>query len=605
VTGFISGAAHLASTLAVELARAVVAFVKWNIEIRIKAAKAGFDLVRGVVSKAASLAGDLWDAIKGAAGKVGDLADNLARKATSAGRSLVRSLVNKAEDLPGDLWAAIKGGIAKIGQWERDGAKAAASAGAAIVRGLVTKARNLPGDLWGAIHGAVGKLGQLERDLASKAIEAGQAILRGIVNGIKSAPGAIANAITGLIPGPLRKIASKIPGVGGLFKRRGGKAGPGEGGPAVVYGEGEKTEWWISQEGDRRQNVGWAVEALHELTGRRVAFYKRGHRSAKGHHAKPKPKPLKPVLDAPGVKRGAGGAERGIANFDRDLAGLERGYGQLERGYSISTEEFLVEQPDGTTVIDKGAIAKRVGEIDVLVKFLRETIRAKLQAYRVAVKSAIGVYDEAIKRLARATKRAKGKRRASERQGYRQLHDQYMGRRAELSDKYDSLGLDLGDNDLDIQTLDAEKADVQGTKAPPPPPPDKTADPSAPADAPPETIDSPAAPDAAAPAAAAPPSAADIALAAFQEFTTFQAGRGDLFREFGANFMRAGGRLDPLGQAAGLGAFGATGVVGAEGAGAAGGDTNIEIHNHFAGGPQDPHTWSQQQRRQVEVALTP
>lgn len=58
--------------------------------------------------------------------------------------------------------------------------------------------------------------------------------------------------------------------------RRGGKAGPGLGGPSVVYGEGKKTEWWVSQEGNREKNIGYAMEALQALTGKRLAMFRNG-----------------------------------------------------------------------------------------------------------------------------------------------------------------------------------------------------------------------------------------------------------------------------------------------------------------------------------------
>lgn len=58
--------------------------------------------------------------------------------------------------------------------------------------------------------------------------------------------------------------------------RRGGKAGPGQGGPSVVYGEGKKTEWWVSQEGNRKKNIGYAMEALQSLTGRRLSMFRDG-----------------------------------------------------------------------------------------------------------------------------------------------------------------------------------------------------------------------------------------------------------------------------------------------------------------------------------------
>jgi hypothetical protein len=82
--------------------------------------------------------------------------------------------------------------------------------------------------------------------------------------------------------------------------------------------------------------------------------------------------------------------------------------------------------------------------------------------------------------------------------------------------------------------------------------------------------------------------------------------RADLFSSFGGNAvpgLRAGGLVSgALGQAAGLAFLGGAGQLGVAGAAAAGGLT-VNIENNYGAGPGDPHTWSQQQRRQVEVAL--
>jgi hypothetical protein len=205
--------------------------------------------------------------------------------------------------------------------------------------------------------------------------------------------GAIVDAITGLIPGPLRKVAKNIPGIGGLFKRRGGRVGPTAGGPRLfIAGEGAADEWVISQEGNRGENVRWAREALESLTGRRVEL----HRGGKGAKHKPKRKPLKPILTGGQVNSAVTGQERGLANFDRDLSRLERVYGQLDREAGLSQEEFIVEHDDGTTTIDKDAIAKRVTELDTQITFLRNQIGDKLRAYRKAVQAALGVYNTVI-----------------------------------------------------------------------------------------------------------------------------------------------------------------------------------------------------------------
>ncbi|MGH6642881.1 MAG: tape measure protein, partial [Bradyrhizobium sp.] len=61
--------------------------------------------------------------------------------------------------------------------------------------------------------------------------------------------------------------------------REGGtRGGRGEGAatPKVIWDEGKKREWWISQEGDKKKNIGWAVEALQNLTGGRLKMFRDG-----------------------------------------------------------------------------------------------------------------------------------------------------------------------------------------------------------------------------------------------------------------------------------------------------------------------------------------
>jgi hypothetical protein len=109
--------------------------------------------------------------------------------------------------------------------------------------------------------------------------------------------------------------------------------------------------------------------------------------------------------------------------------------------------------------------------------------------------------------------------------------------------------------------------------------------------------------------------ASAAALQSAQDFNTFQQSRAQLFTQFGSNFLPAG--VSPLTNSANLGAgiqfFGAgagsnpgANTFGATSPGMAGGgwldfppwgpmqagDTTINIHQNFAAGPPDPHTYS-------------
>jgi len=86
--------------------------------------------------------------------------------------------------------------------------------------------------------------------------------------------------------------------------RRGGKAGPSMGGADVVYGEGMKDEWWISQEGSKAQNTLWGIEALEAVSGKNVALFKKGGKKVKGKLELEKNIPtLAEIVSAKGVAR--------------------------------------------------------------------------------------------------------------------------------------------------------------------------------------------------------------------------------------------------------------------------------------------------------------
>jgi hypothetical protein len=547
--------------------------------------------------------------ITGAGKEAGTLAVRLAMYASRAVDAVEEALVDGAGKIAGAVTRWVGRGVKALAgavvDWAKGGARLASRVLGAIDKGL----GGVPSAIVRWLRRGVGRIGGLAGDAASAAAGFGKGIVTGIVNAIKSAAGAVREAIVGLIPGPLRKVAAKIPGIGGLFKRRGGRVGPTVGGPRLfIAGEGAADEWVISQEGNRGENVRWAREALESLTGRRVELH-RGGKGAKGkpHH---KRKPLKPILTGGQVGSAVVGQERGLANFDRDLSRLERVYGQLDREAGLSQEDFIVEHDDGTTTLDEDAIGKRVIELDTQITFLRNQIGDKLRAYRKAVQAALAVYKTVIDRLTRAIGRAKGARRANERAGYVAKRDAYVGRRAELADKFDSLGLDLEDNRLDIEELTGEKSDVLGTKLPPPPKEDDTAGTGG-TSSDTDTADtggtsSDTGGGGAAPAPeATPPTPLEIAAAAAEQLRSFTEGRAALFGSSGANFAAAGVNPfgDETGQAAGVRAFGATGA--ADLAGPAGARSpmargGVTIVQHFAAPPPDPHVWAHEARYTVE-----
>lgn len=84
----------------------------------------------------------------------------------------------------------------------------------------------------------------------------------------------VLDRIVGFFDGAIKKIKGVVGGVGNAIGavgdaigfREGGPVGPGAGGPRLfLAGEGNKKEWVISQEGDRKKNQAWTMEAASAL----------------------------------------------------------------------------------------------------------------------------------------------------------------------------------------------------------------------------------------------------------------------------------------------------------------------------------------------------
>jgi hypothetical protein len=495
-------------------------------------------------------------------------------------------------------WDGVKdifsGGVKLVGGILRAGT-APIRAAAAALAGVVVKAIDgLPGALSSIGKRAVSALGRALSGIPGAIIGAfkgGGSFLGGIGQGIADWLNAHTPFGDSIKVGPLHV---RLPAL-----RRGGKAGPGKGGPAVVYGEGAKDEWWISQEGDKRKNIGWAVEALQSLTGKGVAFFRSGGKKGGSRKAAPKIKPVIPTARHDAQKRSVRGTEAGIKDFERDIQRMERKYDQEDRRYGQSEEILVVENDDGTTYIDKDAIGQRAGELNSL-HAMRQKIKDKYEDYKSKVQAAISVYSAAIARLTKAIKAASGSKRQKERSGYLAERQSYSERVGELRDLAKDLDLDIGDQDLDLGDIEVERASVLGTKAPAPPADSSSSvaagDTGGSSDSGP-SVDSGSADTT---AAAAAPSPLDIAAAALADFANFNSARQSLFSNMGDNYMsREGlaallmGTAPATMQAAGLRAFGA---MPAEG-------TTVNITNNFGGGPTSPQTWAQQQQFAVESAL--
>jgi hypothetical protein len=488
-----------------------------------------------------------------------------------------RAAWSKAKEVVRDAARAVVDAV-------RDKVSAARSAASAIGKGIVsgfTVLRSIPGKVRSAIGSAVDAVRGFAGAAGSAGASIGSAIINGIGSGLSAAGGFIANIgrqiadwINASTPfGDSIKIGPVSVTLPALAQ--GGKVGPSlRGAQLFIAGEGGKDEWVISQEGDRRKNIGWAVEALEQLTGRAVGLHKSGKGSAAVKRAKAK---------LPGKWQTK--VTRETTKIDR----MERAYGQQEREADFTDEEFLVSNDDGSITIDQRAVTRRLNELEQLRRS-RKKIYDAVAALLRWIKTSERPIRQAIKALRKAAggqgKSKAGKKKAA---AYRGQAREYEGGLNALLGAVPDLGLDLEDQRLNLAELDNERAaigDLDSQTRPPDVDPNET----------PEGL---------------------AALAAAQ-LAELQQNRREMFASFGGNFISAGASLSDLDATAGFRYFGAgqgdggAGVLasaggttaslfsaaGAEpGAGAGGGAGGsdrapVQIVNNYAAPPPDPHSWS-------------
>jgi hypothetical protein len=522
--------------------------------------------------------GRVWSGLKDiVSGALGGIFGAI-RAATAPIRELFARLFGGIGDLA-------SGGFRAVLRVIRGAASGIKSAALAVARGVVSGfdfIKKVPGNVKKFIEKAIDGVASLPSKAFNAAVKVGKAIIDGIGSGLSRMGSFLSNIGRGIADwinaktafgnridiGP---VSVTLPALA-----QGGRVGPSlRGAQMFIAGEGGKDEWVISQEGDRRKNIGWAMEALKTLTGRDVGLYRKG----KGPRLLGAERRLSKI---------APGWGSGLSRKSSEIERKERIYGQRDREFSISSEEFLTDNPDGSVSLNQAGIDKRVSELNTLIS-LREEIQRLVSDLFSWITSTSALLRKAITKVSGAMSRTK--RGSDARKGYAKRLGGYREALSALSEAAPEVDLDREDERLSLLELNAEKSAILGTTVP-------------------------------SSAGGGDTSPEGVARAAAEQVASFQANRAELFGSFGQNFIGIGGTVTPLTAAAGmrylgggqsdgglgiLGAAGGSGMVSAAGAGRGSaisdGVGGVIITNNYQAPPPDPHTWSQSLAWEIRTAV--
>lgn len=539
--------------------------------------EAAKDLVRGALTATVGVLRAQTAPIREIASRIWDPLSDFFRNAWTRAKDIVRDALRAVVDL-------IRGRISS-----------ARSVASSLARGMLRAfdvIRDIPGRVRDVLSSAVSAARNFVGAMSSAGASMGSALITGIMDGINSASGFISDIGSSIaswinantVMGDSVKVGPFTLNLPALAQ--GGKVGPTAGGMRLfIAGEGNKDEWVISQEGDRQQNIGWAIQALEALTGRSVEMNRTGRGPTRAQRIRARR--TEGVMNR-AIKKVPAGWQNALYSQTNAISRMEREYGQAERLFDFTEEEYLTEHDDGSITLNENQVNRRLSEIDKL-RALRQKIINAVQSLIDWIKKSSKPIRKAIKAMTKAATGAKNAKDATKASRFSSQANTWQTGLNSLLGAIPDLELDNKDNALDLQELDIERASVASmidqVKGPDPVDPDD------------ET---------------GPPTPEQIAQAAAAQLATFNANRSDLFSGFGQNFIGAGGAITDLSAVAGFRYFGGgqsdgdLGVLGAAGAGGLGGlggaaegfstgpggSKEVNIVNNYAAPPPDPHTWS-------------
>jgi len=274
--------------------------------------------------------------------------------------------------------------------------------------------KSLPGKIGGWLSGLSGKITRpfisafrSLRGIITDAFNWIRRAVRNTVDFVNRQASKLENSKVGKVVGALGGAASSAGRFLGLAE--GGRVGPNAGGPQVfIAGEGGKDEWVISQEGDRKKNIGYAIEALTALGAQ---GFKLGGR----------------------VRRSKGQADRLASRREA----MERNYSISQRGYELSG--------DGIDTAEYAALERMRGRINTTRESEAKVIgRALSHANRDAT------------RLRKQIARSRGAKRQKLTEQLTELNEF----RKEYSERRRQLGFEIREGALDIIELRKQAAEA-------------------------------------------------------------------------------------------------------------------------------------------------